>query len=420
MATLRRSLLVPIVVALSAVFFVAGCDDSPQGDTFGKEQLDVDGPTRAVLPNYDSTAVVPSEENPGIRIDVDTARYVNEDYEMGREFAWSVTGEPGASVLGAREGGASFVVDPPDAPGTYSVTVSTDVSDDSVSGSFATKVDYPSATAQIKQRGQRILPALFREAGLADAINSDDPNDAVGGYTALLPTDDALRDFFDRDGNGVISEYEIPPERILSKILRYHVLPDSLRLDDAESGRAQTAFPGHVVVLDPGLSQLVVDAAGSEARSIETDVATNDGVVQRVDDVLMPSGALSFQDQQTPSSGAGDTVRVEGTYTLQQGYVVLYDTQALENATTDTEQADAILGTSYFLDRGFSDPVTIITDGPISAPSGQSLSVTAILHYDRDDDRTFDEPDAPRPDPRVRRNGDFEPVAQEATIELGS
>jgi hypothetical protein len=419
MHTLRRLLPVAVLFVLGSLF-VAGCDDSPQGDTFEKDQLRVDGPTRAVLPNYDSTAVVPAEENPGIRMDVDTARYVNEDYEMDREFTWTATGEPGVSALGTREGGASFVVDPPDAPGTYSVTVSTDVSDDSVTGSFATKVDYPPATMQAEKRGQRVLPALLREAGLAAPLNTDDPNDAVGGYTALLPTDDALRDVFDENGNGVITEGEIPPERILSKILRYHVLPDSLRLNDVEGGSAQTAFPGHSVFLDPGLTQLAVEAPESEAKTVEPDVATSDGVVHRIDDVLLPRGAISFQDQQSARYSQGDTIRVDGAYAPERGFVVLYDTQALENANSDIQTADAIIGTSFLLDPGFNDRITIVTDDPLSVPDGESLSVTAILHYDRDDDSVFDEPDELRPDPRYRRNGDFEPIAEEASVEAGS
>jgi uncharacterized surface protein with fasciclin (FAS1) repeats len=419
MNALRTVLPVALILVLGSLV-LAGCDSSPQGDTFGKEQLSVDGPTRAVLPNFDSTAVVPADENPGIRMDVDTARYVNEDYEMGREFTWTVTGEPGASALGTREGGASFVVDPPDAPGTYSVTVSTAVSADSVTGSFATKVDYPSATTQVEKRGQRVLPALLREAGLADALDSDDPNDAVGSYTALFPSDDALRDVFDENRNGVITDNEIPPERILSKILRYHILPDSVRLSDAEPGQTQTAFPGHAVDLNPGLTQLAVDAAESEATTIETDVATSDGVVHRVDETLLPSGAISFQDQTSAGSSQGDTIRVDGAYAPRGGFVVLYDTQALENANSDPATADAILGTSFLLDRGFNDRITIITDDPLNVPAGQSLSVTAILHYDRDDDRVFDEPDELRPDPRYLRNGDFEPVAEQADVEAGS
>lgn len=419
MHTLHRLLPVALFFVLSSLV-LAGCDDSPQGDTFEKEQLRVDGPARAVLPNYDSTAVVPAEENPGIRMDVDTARYVNEDYEMGREFAWTLAGEPGASALGAREGGASFVVDPPDTPGTYSVTVSTDVSDDSVTGSFATEIDYPPATMQAEKRGQRLLPALLREAGLASPLNTDAPNDAVGSYTALFPTDDALRDVLDENGNGVITNDEIPTERILSKILRYHVLPDSLRLNDAEPGQTQTAFPGHTVLLDPGLTQLAVEAPESEAKTVETNVATSDGVVHRIDDVLLPRGAISFQDQQAPSGGTGDTIRVDGAYAPQRGFVVLYDTQALDNANSDVQTADAILGTSFLLDRGFNDRITIVTDDPLNVPAGQSVSVTAILHYDRDDDSVFDEPDALRPDGEYRRNGDLEPIAEEASVEIGS
>lgn len=419
MDRLRRLIPAVLFVVLSSLL-VVGCDDSPQGDTFDKEQLTVNGPTRAVLPNFDSTAVVPATENPGIRIDADTARYVNQDYEMGREFSWSVTGATGATALGVREGGASFVVDPPDAPGTYSVMTSTEVSEEDVTGSVATKVDYPSATMQIEQRGQQILPVLLREAGLATALNSDDPNDTVGSYTALLPSDDALRAVFDEDGNGVVTDDELPPENILSDILRYHVLSDSLRLRDAEGGSAETTFPGHTVFLDPGLTQLAVDAEESTARTFETNVATSDGVVHRIDDVLLPSGAVSFQDQQAAGSSGADTVRVDGAFAPQSGFVVLYDTQALENASSAPGRAESILGTSAKLSRGFNDTVTIIPDDPIDAPAGQSVSVTAILHYDSDNDGIFDEPDALRPDTRYKRNGDLEPVSEDANVDVGS
>ena len=147
----RRSIAAVFFVVLAGLVW-AGCDSSPQGDDFNVQTLTVDGPSQALLPNYDSTVVVPSGENPGISIDVDSARYVNRDYEMGRTFNWAVTGNPGAAVVDVREAGASFVVDPPDAPGTYSVTVSTDIGGDSVTGTVATKVDYPTATEQLEKR----------------------------------------------------------------------------------------------------------------------------------------------------------------------------------------------------------------------------------------------------------------------------
>jgi hypothetical protein len=218
-----------------------------------------------------------------------------------------------------------------------------------------------------------------------------------------------------------VTDDELPPEDILSDILRYHIVSDSLRFRDAEGGSAQTTFPGHTVFLDPGLTQLVVDAEESTARTVETDVATSDGVVHRIDDVLLPSGAVSFQDQQVASGpGGADTVRVDGAFAPRSGFVVLYDTQALENATSAPGRAESILGTSVKLRRGFNETITIILDDPLDASAGESISVTAILHYDTDNDGTFDDPTALLPDKRYRRNGDLEPVSEVATVDIGS
>jgi len=415
----RRSIATALFVVLAGLVW-AGCDSSPQGDDFDVQTLTIDGPSQALLSNYDSTAVVPSDENPGISMDVDSARYVNRDYEMGREFNWSVTGEPGATAVGVREGGASFVVDPPDAPGTYSVTASTDVSGDSVTGTFATKVDYPPATEQLAKRGQEAVPALLQIAGLADPLNSDanTGSDAVGGYTALLPTDDAVRDLFDVDQNGVLTRRELPAPVLLSKILQHHVFPDSLLRSDISDGRASTLLPGQVVFLETGLSEFIVNADESEAQTIETDIATSDGVIHRIDDVLLPSGALAFSGQDAQRISSGDTLRVEDAYMPDGGFVVFYDTQALENASTDQERANSIAGTSFYRNPGFTGSVSTVSDGQLDAPEGGTISLTAVIYRDSDGDQTYDDPTALFPDSPYQRNGDREPIEEEATVEV--
>jgi len=415
----RRSLAAVFFVVLAGLVW-AGCDSSPQGDDVNMQTLSVDGPSQALLPNYDSTAVVPSGENPGISVDVDTARYINRDHGMGRTFNWAVTGNPGATAVGVRESGASFVVDPPDAPGTYSVTVSTDIGGDSVTGTVATKVDYPTATEQLEKRGQEAVPALLEIAGLAASLNSDANTgaDTVSSYTALLPTDDAVRNLFDDDQNGVITGREIPDPTLLSKILKHHVFPDSLLRSDISNGRAPTLLPGQVVSLEQGLSEFIVSADESEAQTVETDIATSDGVIHRIDDVLLPSGALAFSGQEAQRISSGDTLRVEDAYMPDGGFVVFYDTQELENASTDQERANSIVATSFYESPGFTGTVSTVSDEQLDAPEGGTISITAVLYRDSDGDQAYDDPTALFPDSPYERNGDREPIEEEATVEI--
>lgn len=114
-----------------------------------------------------------------------------------------------------------------------------------------------------------------------------------GEYTVLVPGDAA----FDRLPAGTLDELMQPPARErLTGVITYHVLPGAILA--ADLGRAIDNAGGKAVLATMngrtltatrnGDAILLTDAAGSAARVGVTDQRFKNGVVHRIDAVLMP------------------------------------------------------------------------------------------------------------------------------------
>ncbi|WP_265569516.1 fasciclin domain-containing protein [Sphingomicrobium nitratireducens] len=125
-------------------------------------------------------------------------------------------------------------------------------------------------------------------AGLGDVLSG------VGPYTVLAPSDAA----FDALPAGAFDALMAEDAREqLGQVLSYHIMPGTILAEDigkaidAGGGSATlpTLGPDTLTAKRDGEAIVLTDGAGGEVRITESDVEGSNGVVHRVDGVLMPS-----------------------------------------------------------------------------------------------------------------------------------
>jgi len=115
-----------------------------------------------------------------------------------------------------------------------------------------------------------------------------------GPYTVLVPNDAA----FDKLPAGALDALMKPEGRPeLTGVLTYHILPGALlagdiaKAIDAGNGKAvlATMGGGTVTATKEGDAIVIADGAGTKARILGADEKKSNGVIHRIDAVLMPS-----------------------------------------------------------------------------------------------------------------------------------
>ena len=116
------------------------------------------------------------------------------------------------------------------------------------------------------------LHGLVTKAGLATTF------DAAGPYTVFAPTNDAFKAVPAK----TLEDLRNNPAR-LKEVLSYHVLPAKVTSADVMPGNARTAQGANVALARAGTFVTVEDAMVEKA-----DIVATNGVVHKVDRVLMP------------------------------------------------------------------------------------------------------------------------------------
>jgi uncharacterized surface protein with fasciclin (FAS1) repeats len=116
------------------------------------------------------------------------------------------------------------------------------------------------------------LNALVLRSGLADTLK------AAGPYTVFAPTNDA----FAAVPVKTMQELSSDPAK-LQGVLSYHVLPQRMTAAAVHNGNAKTVEGGSVALSRAG-DYVTVEEAMVQAA----DIAASNGVVHKVDRVLMP------------------------------------------------------------------------------------------------------------------------------------
>jgi uncharacterized surface protein with fasciclin (FAS1) repeats len=136
--------------------------------------------------------------------------------------------------------------------------------------------------------GDRRFAEAAKSAGLDRTL------DGPGPYTVLVPSDAA----FDKLPAGALDTLMKPESRAeLTRLLTFHVLPGTILAEDIGKaidnggGKASLATMGGgtLTATKEGNVIVLADAAGGKARVTQADDKRSNGVIHRVDSVLMPS-----------------------------------------------------------------------------------------------------------------------------------
>lgn len=131
-------------------------------------------------------------------------------------------------------------------------------------------------------------------AAAAKATGLDGTLAGVGPYTLLIPSDAA----FDKLPAGALDALMKEDARVeLTGVLTYHILPGTILAADIakaiDVGKGKTLLAtmggGTLTATKEGDAIIISDAAGTKARISGADEQKSNGVIHRIDAVLMPS-----------------------------------------------------------------------------------------------------------------------------------
>ena len=131
-------------------------------------------------------------------------------------------------------------------------------------------------------------------AAAVKATGLDGTLAGVGPYTVLVPSDAA----FDKLPAGAVDTLMKDDARAeLTGVLTYHILPGTVlvadigKAIDAGKGKAllATMGGGTLTATRDGDAVVIADAAGTKARITGAEEKKSNGVIHRIDAVLMPS-----------------------------------------------------------------------------------------------------------------------------------
>jgi uncharacterized surface protein with fasciclin (FAS1) repeats len=120
------------------------------------------------------------------------------------------------------------------------------------------------------------LVSALTAAGLVDTLNGDGP------FTVFAPTNDAFAEIPEAELQAILADKDK-----LTKILTYHVLPAKVLSKNLKKKQTVTTVEGSPVTI------VVKKKSGAkieDAKIVETDVKTSNGVIHVIDRVILPPG----------------------------------------------------------------------------------------------------------------------------------
>lgn len=278
---------------------------------------------------------------------------------------------------------------------------------------------------------QTMMEIINSETGESDGLDSlekylqNHPDlaaelEADGNATFFAPTNEAFSNLLELTGFSV-SITDIDPE-IVEAVLSYHLIPDTtVASADLEGGvilntaytDPETSTTQVITVNENG--SLMSGAANSQIEVVEADLQASNGVVHKVDDVLIPpsigedltpilgtlagtvmlaseftylADMIDLADSDVPDGeeAVADILASSGTYTTFAPPNAVFESLAESedpaeitdfiNTTYDAATARAILLTHVTADGAMA--IADFTDGgTVTALSGATLTITA-------------------------------------------
>ena len=130
--------------------------------------------------------------------------------------------------------------------------------------------------AVAQKNGFKILFDALTACDLVETLQGEGP------FTVFAPTDEA----FAALPEGVLEKLLLPKNKdVLSKILKYHVVPGKVMASDITTSKVETVEGSSVSLKITSDKKVMVN----KSTVITADVAASNGVIHVIDAVLMPS-----------------------------------------------------------------------------------------------------------------------------------
>ncbi|PEN14545.1 fasciclin [Longibacter salinarum] len=384
----------PLLLLLAVAFVAAGCDQSEQrldfetGDSYITTQVSSAGGDATK-----SEVVTP-----------DTVTYRVQGYTVDKTYTWTVNGteppvaaHPGATethVWESRNGEFVTVIysdADPIATGSALNAISMDATGDDINANVDSITASVSANVAEQVNRFGVFATLSGAVGATDvdSLLTDAPD-----ATLFAPDNNAF-DALDTAPTNAVDADEPVDSGMLADFLKYHALGTSAEAADLASQTYETLLPGETA---GSQATITVDASGpvtinGNATVTQTDVMSTNGVLHKIDGVLVPPiASIDFTDQTVmddsvetaPGSGIytpADSVTVQGAFLPEGGFVVLHDSTQLAAGNT----LGSIVGVSDYVEAGISTDVTV----PIDNVSSTAV-VGAMAHQDTNDNQQYD------------------------------
>lgn len=132
--------------------------------------------------------------------------------------------------------------------------------------------------AASKRYNFETLVSAVVDAGLAGALSDTDAN-----YTVFAPTDEAFAAV-----ESVVSSLTLQQ---LATVLSYHVLPVEVASGDLAAEQAPASLTDEAVYVTASENGVMVNGSASV---VEADIATNNGTIHAIDEVILPNEFLNI------------------------------------------------------------------------------------------------------------------------------
>ncbi|MGB5821173.1 MAG: fasciclin domain-containing protein [Saonia sp.] len=149
-----------------------------------------------------------------------------------------------------------------------------------------------------------LLEEAITKADLVDTL------DGAGPFTIFAPSNSAIEELFTALGDEFNSfdDFDNAIElQILKQILLYHVVVENISSGDLASGMLPTLLTGDSIeIIASGDTFVIGDASTENANILSADNEARNGIVHRIDKILIPTEIQEFLDDLNP---AGKTIK---------------------------------------------------------------------------------------------------------------
>ncbi len=228
-----------------------------------------------------------------------------------------------------------------------------------------------------------VFATMLNQAGLGSLANGNQP------YTLLIPISDA---FSQLEGTDLPTLSRFDNRSILIKVLRHHVLPGRVRLEDLENTDTLTPLGGLPLSVEHVGGTLYLGGS----RVIAAEVETADGLIYLLSDVILTHLNLADRVQLNrnltvvaailEAAGLADQLRTSSDLTLFAPTDGTFEYLGENFLAELNERSDLLLRTAQsFLVPGRIEREDLLQGGVLTTLGGHELPVTVGVNDGPDD-----------------------------------